>query len=1199
MVSITSKCAELDAAIPEQLGVSRAILDSVIFCHQEESFWPLSEPATLKKRFDEIFASTRYTKALASIKDLRKDQAVQIKIDQGELNHLKADKERADTLTSNFVRKLHRDKRDIQERITAAKSRKLELENGEIAEVSNQLRHLEREQQKLQDLYSEIQTREIRRNMLQNSLQEMRRTIEIYEDTDEQLKAMLSQYEDSIEVQQEELHKLTESSTALTKQIVAIENEISALLITKGQLQAELDAHARKVDQADDMVSTIAKQANIRGFSVPLNDQDLHRFVTTLTDHMTAQQRKLDAAKSDAQTESSIISARLQKVQGGLASQQETKKMLKERMDLNQRKIRDITAKMQSLQVTQSELAELKAKITQEEEYIAQLSRCNTAAEYESKLQKLNHEVSVKERLFAQLSAEVAALNTQSESRAKLGLKIQEKKRKQEAFGSLFDSFKTEFRKLFHSDADLTTCSAIIAAQHRNKDAELAKKKMELDAKSKEISALEAKISMSKTRLQNLSKEVDSKSKAINEACGGTDFLHSVEEAEQDYHDELNAEQTINAGMVMLNKYMRIFNRDKCCPLCVRAFPSESEAQTFLKRLNDSLGKIPNKAAQAAIVADKAARLKQLTALKPSFHEVAKIRDTEIPATKAEQRKFDAARADLASVVEDLEADCAVLAAEIDGIADLRRVCDDVLKTDADLAAVHAEVQALESDKTGSVDGERMQSDVQAEINAVNIALADLRHDITRVNAERFNNQNTIASHEKSLQNAKQDLQSKTHLWNQREELQSTIAELKKEIEKFSKDIEVADAAIAQLGPSIRAIEQEMAAARDKASREESSFTKSIQELRGHIATVNNHRNEVERYIQADVPGKLEKCVRQISKLRADVGGMQAKKDEAAERILAIQKSESEVAGIRRAISDNLKYREQMKLMKEVEKEIAEYQKEAEKFDKATVQAQRKKLTAKYEKLCEELAGLAGELKQMEEQFNRIERDLTKDFADIVEKHQKQIIKLKTESLAVQDLEKYSKALESAIMRYHTMKMEEINKIIRELWVNTYRGNDIETIEIRSDNENSAKNRSYNYRVSQIPGLSIVTCYEQVVMIKEQTELDMRGRCSAGQKVLACLIIRLALAETFCLNCGILALDEPTTNLDRDNSEALAESLSNIIKLRRAQKNFQLIIITHDEEFMAQIGHHEYADFYWRVSKDALQHSTIERQNIQ
>lgn len=116
---------------------------------------------------------------------------------------------------------------------------------------------------------------------------------------------------------------------------------------------------------------------------------------------------------------------------------------------------------------------------------------------------------------------------------------------------------------------------------------------------------------------------------------------------------------------------------------------------------------------------------------------------------------------------------------------------------------------------------------------------------------------------------------------------------------------------------------------------------------------------------------------------------------------------------------------------------------------------------------------------------------------------------------------------------------------------------DIEYIEIRSDVDDNTsagvKRRVYNYRV---------------VMVKGDTALDMRGRCSAGQKVpgllgsgwacwtlepfsdlgvyvqvLASLIIRLALAETFCLNCGILALDEPTTNLDRDNIESLAHAL--------------------------------------------------------
>jgi len=44
--------------------------------------------------------------------------------------------------------------------------------------------------------------------------------------------------------------------------------------------------------------------------------------------------------------------------------------------------------------------------------------------------------------------------------------------------------------------------------------------------------------------------------------------------------------------------------------------------------------------------------------------------------------------------------------------------------------------------------------------------------------------------------------------------------------------------------------------------------------------------------------------------------------------------------------------------------------------------------------------------------------------------------------------------------------------------------------------------------------------------------------------MLASLVIRLALAETFSLNCGVLTLDEPTTNLDEYNTKALAEALS-------------------------------------------------------
>jgi len=90
-------------------------------------------------------------------------------------------------------------------------------------------------------------------------------------------------------------------------------------------------------------------------------------------------------------------------------------------------------------------------------------------------------------------------------------------------------------------------------------------------------------------------------------------------------------------------------------------------------------------------------------------------------------------------------------------------------------------------------------------------------------------------------------------------------------------------------------------------------------------------------------------------------------------------------------------------------------------------------------------------------------------------------------------------------------------------------------------------------------------------MSKGSTELDMRGRCSAGQRVLASIVIRLALAETFCLNFGCIALDEPTVNLDIENRKGLAVALAQIIGSRAKQSNFQLILITHDHDFVSMM----------------------------
>ena len=201
------------------------------------------------------------------------------------------------------------------------------------------------------------------------------------------------------------------------------------------------------------------------------------------------------------------------------------------------------------------------------------------------------------------------------------------------------------------------------------------------------------------------------------------------------------------------------------------------------------------------------------------------------------------------------------------------------------------------------------------------------------------------------------------------------------------------------------------------------------------------------------------------------------------------------------------------------------------------------------------------------------------------------MISFETTKIAVSDLDKYFQAVDKALLRYHSLKIGDINKIIKELWSLTYKGADITNIKIVSGSDSKAK-RSYNYRV---------------VMSKGNTEMDMRGRCSAGQRVLASIVIRLALAETFCISCGVLALDEPTTNLDHENKRGLSMALAQIIANRSGQHNFQILAITHDEDFCDMLknelasvgGNFSMPDSYFYVHReegaDAKHYSKIDK----
>ncbi|CRG93638.1 DNA repair protein RAD50, putative [Plasmodium gallinaceum] len=231
-------------------------------------------------------------------------------------------------------------------------------------------------------------------------------------------------------------------------------------------------------------------------------------------------------------------------------------------------------------------------------------------------------------------------------------------------------------------------------------------------------------------------------------------------------------------------------------------------------------------------------------------------------------------------------------------------------------------------------------------------------------------------------------------------------------------------------------------------------------------------------------------------------------------------------------------------------------------------------------------AELKGKIGLRKEYIDKLKNDIkSKLFINIEKEYKKKIVEIHVYKNVIKDICNFYFSFDQAIIKFHSLKMQEINISIRNLWRRVYTSTDIDYIYIKSDvqtecNEKINQRRSYNYRV---------------VMVKDNCELDMKGRCSSGQKVLSSIIIRLALAESFSIKCGILALDEPTTNLDKYNSRNLASLIANIVDLRKNNSTFQLILITHDTYFVDVLSQYGLTNCYYKIKKDEQGYSRIEK----
>ena len=362
---------------------------------------------------------------------------------------------------------------------------------------------------------------------------------------------------------------------------------------------------------------------------------------------------------------------------------------------------------------------------------------------------------------------------------------------------------------------------------------------------------------------------------------------------------------------------------------------------------------------------------------------------------------------------------------------------------------------------------------------------------------------------------------------------------------------------IAPLNQRIEAKESQKGRARKLAEEEEKRISSTLTAFNHDVSGLQNIVDSIEEYDKSNSGDEVQR----LEVEREILTKKYEEKNKEIERMMPDLNRLSKIVDDqelqRKNLEDNIKVIQSQRKMKEFEKDLAKIEEGSGCVDdREHLEEDVERLRKRNDELIARKARYEGKRGVIIDTVRGLKRKLSQsEYKNVEEDFRIASIKQDTTEMAVKDIDKYHSALDKALQQYHSIKITQINTIIRDLWTLTYKGEDIRNIEIVSGKDTGGRSsRSYNYRVVMSKGSG--------------TMMDMRGRCSAGQRVLASIVIRLALAETFCVKFGCISLDEPTVNLDFKNKKGLAVALAQIIASRSQQSNFQLVLITHDEEFV-------------------------------
>nr|USW07897.1 DNA repair protein RAD50 [Crypthecodinium cohnii] len=1182
--SLSHRCVDMDAQVPELMGVSKAVLENVIFCHQEDSSWPLQDSSTVKKRFDDIFGATRYTKALQNIKELQKEWLKTTRDRKADADLSQAHLDQASKLVNQ---KQEREKQ--AEEITA-----------ELNDLGSQIGQAE-------DMTKSAEADLGRYDSCGVRVAELRSLLErVGRDRDEITRSMQEKgqdiYREPLQELQDQLRQFQE------KAMVEIEHKIR---ISKSNLSSgEADYHTA-VDCArrlrEDMGETLAaaemlssRKADLTARLAKANTQSVSALRERL-DALSAQHSRAEREhrQREATSEEALASAERSLREATLeASRNEA------RAEDAQVVIRRLEEEAKTLTRSQPELDALVRAMRDNEAALGAEGSDARLRQLEKRQEEIGRRRHDLQYSISRKSSEVAQLEAQSDAHVEVDALRRRLREAESELGTRLGDARPRLVGLLGQMPEAADAEGQVIREYEKAQEQLKKQRQAVAEAHHRVSGASARRASIEADLRKLRADEQKLAQDLGLPSGGGQ--QSWASSKQEYVNRINQQREqvelarkdlamTESAKHMYEKFREKSRSKNACQFCRRSFRADTEERhVFEESVEKLIVKIPQFLEEShRRLKDTQDELAKLEAQRPYWdrldhlrhvdianrqHELNKLIEEEKAATSAaevperEQKRLE----DRCAQFNELRSEASALHRAAKAAEELRaavRAREARLLGGNSKVSLQAERDQLRTlqEQLGELgreeDAVRTQRDLLAkQQESLRTQLAEQKGRLqllqTQV-ARRGDVESELASRQAGLRDS---VEAGRRARATADEVGARVQRLREEraehLATFRRDVEAKDA-------EVRALQREVDSLTD--------LEQSIEVMRGRVENAEELKAKV-----ASADEAVRVAERRLEGLRLEV-----EKDEERKRKREV---------VRECLRTNVQLKTLETEAQKHEEELAGLMQELGGRDLQALRQAVDNARARSMDLQRRKAFCEGSMAQTRDGIRALELELRSPlYQGVEQRHREAVIKHESAAYAAKDLGRYHAALDKALMKYHSMKMAEINKTIKELWRKVYRGRDIDYVAIRSDTDEVAEDggtaetsttrmgRSYNYRV---------------VMVCGDAEMEMRGRCSAGQRVLASLIIRQALADSFCVHCGVLALDEPTTNLDAANIHGLAEALAALIEQRRGRSRFQLILITHDEDFVEHLSRLQVCDWFYHIHKDDKGCSKIDRREM-